>query len=397
MKQLLATILLLCSVSLFAQNAPEPQPDFFVAFEDFQLLSNIDPLANDVEPDGDGMTWEAIFGPFNGQLVPGLFGATQYLSDPNFNGFDFFTYRVCDDEPEPNCATSLAFITVTNTNDAPEAFDDYYSTPEDVATMLDVTVNDVDIDGDVLYPTITDAPNHGTAVINGLEVLYTPSANFVGLDSFEYKVCDSALFSFLCPRAWAHIEVVPVNDPPVAVDDSFAFTEQTSIYTAELLVNDTDEEGDSIYISEVYSTDSALTIGVLTVADGVLNFTYNEEPCGADTFFYVACNVDGGCDTAMVLITLPCVDDLHMPEGISPDGDGMNDVLVFRGLSKYSPAMLQVFNRWGMVVYENEDYQNTWGGTSLESSEPLPDGSYFYILKLSNGGGEWMNYLIVQR
>ena len=85
-----------------------------------------------------------------------------------------------------------------------------------------------------------------------------------------------------------------------------------------------------------------------------------------------------------------------LPEGFSPDGDGLNDKLVFTGLQYFAPAQLKVFNRYGTVVYESDDYANDWQGTSLDSGNALPDGTYFYVLRLADGK-RYNSYLIINR
>lgn len=73
-----------------------------------------------------------------------------------------------------------------------------------------------------------------------------------------------------------------------------------------------------------------------------------------------------------------------IPNGFSPNGDGVNDQFVIRGLENLSVAYLRVFNRWGSVVYETATYRNTWNGNS--SSGPLPEDTYFYTLDLGDQG-----------
>lgn len=76
---------------------------------------------------------------------------------------------------------------------------------------------------------------------------------------------------------------------------------------------------------------------------------------------------------------------------ISPNGDSLNDSLVFESLENFTNNTLQIFNRWGNIVYEIENYKNDWGGISngrltINKSKKLPVGTYFYILKFGNGG-----------
>jgi gliding motility-associated-like protein len=80
------------------------------------------------------------------------------------------------------------------------------------------------------------------------------------------------------------------------------------------------------------------------------------------------------------------------PQGISPNGDGKNDRLVFKGLiMKKIPNHLSIYNRWGNLVYEMESYDNTFTGTSL------PDGTYYYILDFFGKKPTISNYLSVDR
>ena len=65
---------------------------------------------------------------------------------------------------------------------------------------------------------------------------------------------------------------------------------------------------------------------------------------------------------------------------ITPNRDGLNDVLVIDNLQLYPGNTFAVFNRWGREVYRTSNYQNNWGG-----DENTPAGSYFYLLKLPDG------------
>ena len=63
---------------------------------------------------------------------------------------------------------------------------------------------------------------------------------------------------------------------------------------------------------------------------------------------------------------------------ITPNGDGINDLWVIEGLSKYPGNSVQLFDKWGDIVFDKQSYNNDWGGGSL------PDGTYFYLIKLNN-------------
>lgn len=87
-----------------------------------------------------------------------------------------------------------------------------------------------------------------------------------------------------------------------------------------------------------------------------------------------------GCSTVNDTINLMVnVCELTIPNVITPNGDSQNDRFVVPNLGNYPGSALIVYNRWGKVVYESDDYQNDWGGGSLAA------GVYYYILKVNYG------------
>jgi len=91
---------------------------------------------------------------------------------------------------------------------------------------------------------------------------------------------------------------------------------------------------------------------------------------------------ENGC-SAIQTITLTEPSDLELPNGISPNGDGINDGLIILGLEVYPNNELIIFNRWGNIVFQQNNYSNQtpWFGEN-RSGGLLPDGTYFAILKV---------------
>ena len=72
------------------------------------------------------------------------------------------------------------------------------------------------------------------------------------------------------------------------------------------------------------------------------------------------------------------LNELIIPNAISPNGDGINDNLEIIGLEKFGSHTLEIYNRLGLKLYEINSYQNDWNG--YYNGSPLPNGTYFYIL-----------------
>lgn len=97
--------------------------------------------------------------------------------------------------------------------------------------------------------------------------------------------------------------------------------------------------------------------------------------------------------TATQTLTLAldiCENVFSIPEGFSPNGDGVNDFFVIRGLTTYPTHSIVIFNRWGEKVFQASPYNNDWQGLSqygivVGVGEGLPEGTYFYLLDKNNG------------
>ncbi|WP_232540813.1 SdrD B-like domain-containing protein [Spirosoma endbachense] len=101
-------------------------------------------------------------------------------------------------------------------------------------------------------------------------------------------------------------------------------------------------------------------------------------------------------------LNLPPTDQsVFIPEGFSPNGDGINDLFVIRGLAGVTVS-LEVYNRWGNMVYKNEDYHNDWNGkpntgvTVGSDADGLPDGTYYYVIRTSDGR-RFVRYMMINR
>ena len=118
--------------------------------------------------------------------------------------------------------------------------------------------------------------------------------------------------------------------------------------------------------------------------ENTLVITLSQNGSSTQEYSVVVTNSDGCMGTAVVNVSLytdneNCV----ISQGISPNGDGLNDVLDLSFLNNRTGInSFQVFNRNGTTVYEFVNYSNQWGGQTTDGEE-LPTGTYYYVLGLN--------------
>jgi VCBS repeat-containing protein len=299
-----------------SNDPPVANDDRFSTNEDTALtVGAAGVLANDTDPDGDALTVIVVVQPQHGTLAPNANGSFVYTPSANYNGVDGFTYMANDGVANSNVATVT--IAVAAVNDAPVAGDNSYTVTEDTArTVLapGVLANDSDADGDPMTAIVVRDPAHGTLALdlNG-GFVYRPDANYNGPDSFAYKTTDGTADSNI---ATVLLTVRPVNDAPVAGNDSYATDEDTPLTVAApgVLVNDSDI--DSTALTAVKVTNPAH--GRVTLnADGSFVYTPYANYHGPDSFTYRARDAAVGSNTATVNITVRSVADAPVALGQS--------------------------------------------------------------------------------
>ena len=101
-------------------------------------------------------------------------------------------------------------------------------------------------------------------------------------------------------------------------------------------------------------------------------------------------------------LVIPGGTELFIPEGFSPNGDGINDVFVIRNVPTGKRVTLEIYNRWMTQVYNDSDYKNDWTGIANNglrvgnTAQGLPDGTYFYVVKIE-GGKQYVRYMTITR
>jgi len=306
--------------------------DIYPPSETGNVITDDDGLGVDSDPDGDTLTVTAIrlgsetesgtSGTVDGiSKLKGTYGYLIIAADGTYTYIidneslstqslaaneivtEIFTYTISDGNGGTDSA--MLEIDIHGKNDAPVAVDDLAITDEDTPVTIDVLVNDSDIDdGDLLTITGVTQGSHGTVTIDPVtgNPVYTPEANWNGTDTFTYTISDG---NGGTDTATVTMDVAPVDDFPLAVDDSFNATEDTP-YNGNLAANDT-PSGDG---GNVWSKATDPANGIVTVnSDGTFTYTPNANYNGTDSFTYTITDADGDTSTATVTMDVAPVDD----------------------------------------------------------------------------------------
>ncbi|GEM_PF-1644686 len=316
------TAQVIITVSLIPVNLP-PVADNDTTSTNEDTAVSLNALLDDSDPDGSliGDSIRILTMPLNGAVVDNGDSTLTYDPVANFFGIDSLQYEICDTSALGSlCDTAWVFITINPVNDPPVADDDTTMTNEDTAVSLNALLDDYDIDGDLIGDSIRilTMPLNGAVVDNNDSTLtYTPIADFNGIDSLQYEICDTSALGSLCDTAWVFITVNPVNDPPVATDDGISTPEDTPVMV-NVVANDNDNL-DPLGNIDPTSVDTisggSPVNGTVSIdpTTGVITYTPNVGYVGLDSLEYVVCD-DGNplpaqCDTAKVVINVGAVND----------------------------------------------------------------------------------------
>ena len=287
------------TVTMTVSAGPDPPvavDDTDSTLEDMSIT--VDVLANDADPDGDGLSVSSGTQGASGSVVNNGSDVT-YIPNPNWTGTDTFTYTVTDGNG--GFGTAQVTITVVAQPDPPVAVADTDSTPEDTPVTVDVLANDSDPDSDPLSVSAVTQGANGSVANNGTDVTYDPDPDWNGIDTFTYTVTDG---NGGFDSSTVTVTVDPVNDDPLAVADTKTVGEDSSV-TIPVLDNDSDVEGDPLTITGVIDGSNGVVVNNGT------NVTYIPNPdwFGVDTFMYTISDGNGGSASADVTVTVDPVND----------------------------------------------------------------------------------------
>ncbi|TOI73932.1 tandem-95 repeat protein, partial [Vibrio parahaemolyticus] len=215
----------------------------------------------------------------------------------DWNGSETLTFTATD--PSGESISQTVNFTVAPVADIVA---DKATVVEDTPTIIKVLGNDTfEGDGKVVSLDINNGPANGTVSVNpDGSVTYTPNDNYVGKDTFTYVVTSGGVSESIT----VNVDVTPVNDAPVAKDDT-AITDEDTPVTIDVLPNDTDIDGDKLSIQSATVPEAQ---GKVEIVDGKLVFTPAENFNGHAEITYTV--TDGQLtDAAKVTVTVNPVND----------------------------------------------------------------------------------------
>ncbi|ELB2909173.1 tandem-95 repeat protein, partial [Vibrio alginolyticus] len=193
-------------------------------------------------------------------------GIATFTPTADWNGSEALTFTATD--PSGESVSQTVNFTVAPVADIVA---DKATVVEDTPTIIKVLGNDT-FEGDdkVVSLDTNNGPANGTVSVNpDGSVTYTPNDNFHGADSFTYIVTSGGVSE----STTVNVDVTPVNDAPVAKDDAATTQEDTAV-TIDVLLNDTDIDGDTLSIQ---SASVPSDQGTVEIVDGKLVFTPAEN------------------------------------------------------------------------------------------------------------------------
>ena len=282
-----------------------------------------------------------------------------------------------------NYNNAIASVLINVINDTPITLNDSYSVNEDTTLNIaapGVLANDTDASG-ALTAALVTATSQGSLTLNSNgSFSYTPNANFSGSDSFTYKANDGVSDSNV---ATVTITVNPINDAPVANNDSYNTNEDSALNVSApgVLSNDTDIDSPSLTAVLVSGPNN----GSLTLnPDGWFSYTPNLNFNGSDSFTYKANDGTADSNVATVTIGVDAVNDAPV---------AANDTYV-----THEDTPLSV-GAPGVLANDNDAADGTTTLTAVLVTGPSngalsfnPDGSFSYTPNLNFNGTDSFTY-----
>ncbi len=285
----------------------------------------------------------------------------------------------------PGCGTATDTMAVHIFSQKPNAGPDQFICNNQDCTLLDASNLQSFEFGfwSSLNPQITfTTPSSDQTTICGLQpgpntMIWATNNGFCGADSRDTVVVNFELF----PTANAD-----------AVEVLFGASATVNVLGNDMVPNQFSVE---ITVPPVH--------GRIVDTTGVGTYVYqpNSNFTGSDQMEYEVCNLrcPDACSYTTVVFNVTGPGECFLPNIITPNGDDLNDAFIVPETCLVGEGgvivELTVFNQWGDQVFHAVPYQNDWEGTY--NGNPLPPGTYFYVVELSTNDEPKKGFMIIQQ
>lgn len=358
--------------------------------------NKIDVLINDIFKDNQRCvidTIEVLQGPYFGNATTSD-EFVVYTPNAQYYGYDSLLYRIVDIWGQNDSA--WVYINVEQKNTPPVAVNDNVELIFGEKMRIPFLDNDYDPDEypygyiDTARSRIVVEPVLGTAVFDAETgvFVYRLVEESCDADQFTYVIFDNEGDSSI-----ATVTITPPTDAPL-----MAMNDTIHGYPGIKVVVDPLANDSGFFIQNVSSYSNPFYGSVFVNAEGYMEYTPDGGFVGRDSISYT---IESPCGNASSAYVIFVIDKLRVPEIITPNGDGKNDVLIIDGIEYYPESVFEVYNRYGHIVYSQRGYDNSWGGFSnrgsLGGDKPLPSGTYYYVLVYNNGQNRQAGFIYVFR
>jgi hypothetical protein len=322
------------------------------ANNDIYSINDIDLLRakignNDTDANGDYLYTSIIQEPKDG--MASIHTSDDIIYQPNlgFNGSDTVFYKICD--LGGLCDSAFLIVQVTSVSPSPISLNDTVVTDENTAVGVHLLENDIYHNEPVTITLLQTASNGNVSLLPNNTINYEPFNSFVGVDSFQYEICKSY---DRCATAWVIITVNLVNENPTSQNDTIQLS-SNSVYIYPLL-NDTDPDGDPIYLELVagpFNTNSS----IVAYSDKFFFETSNLQSFLMDSLQYKVYDDFGGEDTAWCYISKNevSISENHLSHdfNIYPNPNSGTFTLINPNKNKF--VGIKIYDVLGKMVYSS--------------------------------------------
>ncbi|HMI01345.1 MAG TPA: tandem-95 repeat protein, partial [Pedobacter sp.] len=437
-------------VQITINNIPVANDDAYATFLNTFIALPV--LINDVDANGNTTIDKSSVliksQPLHGSLVTDpVTGTVTYRPEDGYSGLDSFVYTIKDGY---GAESNTAIVTIAVNPIKPVA-------PDISADAVSGRPKKIDIIppacGTII---ITSQPKHGSVTVNPVtaEVLYTADPDYSGADDFTYIIRDcngnestpgKVTLSVKIPariglaKALTAITknldgsydlkyvftIINFGDVQInnvsLVDDLGAAFPGASISVRKLTGSGTlviNPSYDGKQVKEMLLPSSTvqpkfkliveleITVGITD--GGTFNNTAfikgNSESDGGETNDQSTNGLNpdpvtsGDYSPSIPTAAILTAQDIIIPGGFSPNGDGINDFFAVEN-SQGKLIYLEIYNRWANRIYRSADYKNNWNGKTTEGiyvGNEVPAGTYYYII-IINGKERRVGYLTISR